>query len=272
MSLPFSGPAAKLSPGDIDQAARDLNCPREAVQAVLTVETGGAGGFLADGSGRPRILFEAYRFSRATGGQYNASHPLISSGVPNWKLYRGGAAEYERLAEAYALNPDAAIECASWGLFQVMGANWESLAYGSPANFAEQMAEGEGQQLEAFVGYVIGNGLDEALSALDWARFARGYNGPAYAVNRYDVRLRAAFQQASGAPVDAMLRIGATGRAVRDLQLKLINYGFSPGAADGIFGRATEYAVRRFQSMMGLAADGVAGPRTLAALRLRSAP
>jgi peptidoglycan hydrolase-like protein with peptidoglycan-binding domain len=43
-------------------------------------------------------------------------------------------------------------------------------------------------------------------------------------------------------------------------------------AADGIYGPQTRAAVRRFQRSNGLAVDGVAGPRTLAALGVSAAP
>ena len=66
------------------------------------------------------------------------------------------------------------------------------------------------------------------------------------------------------------LRIGSKGTEVKRLQQALKDRGFSPGAIDGDFGSATEQAVLAFQrSTAGaLLADGVAGPRTLAALQL----
>lgn len=64
-----------------------------------------------------------------------------------------------------------------------------------------------------------------------------------------------------------LLRRGSRGDAVAELQRALAKAGFDPGSADGIFGARTESAVKDFQLAHGLAADGVAGPRTLAALR-----
>lgn len=66
------------------------------------------------------------------------------------------------------------------------------------------------------------------------------------------------------------LRIGARGDEVRALQEALNAFrasrGDPPIAADGIFGRGTEAAVRAFQLAKGLSVDGVVGPRTWAAL------
>jgi len=54
------------------------------------------------------------------------------------------------------------------------------------------------------------------------------------------------------------------------LQQRLLDLGFDPGRSDGIFGISTEAALRDFQRNVGLAADGILGPTTLAALgRLR---
>ena len=57
------------------------------------------------------------------------------------------------------------------------------------------------------------------------------------------------------------------GAAVELLQLALDRAGFGPLETDGIFGPATEAALRRFQQREGLAADGVAGPLSFGALR-----
>ncbi|WP_406819226.1 N-acetylmuramidase domain-containing protein [Pseudomonas sp. KnCO4] len=62
------------------------------------------------------------------------------------------------------------------------------------------------------------------------------------------------------------LRHGDRSQAVRDLQRKLIDRGAKIGA-DGVYGDATEAAVRTYQHRAGLVADGIAGPKTLASLQ-----
>ena len=56
------------------------------------------------------------------------------------------------------------------------------------------------------------------------------------------------------------------GDDVLALQDRLTTLGFSPGRADGIFGRNTDHAVREFQLNTGLTTDGTAGPDTFRAL------
>ena len=64
------------------------------------------------------------------------------------------------------------------------------------------------------------------------------------------------------------LREDAQGQAVVRLQKQLKKFGFNPGKIDGDFGPATKAAVIAFQKSRGLLADGIAGPRTLSALKL----
>ena len=66
----------------------------------------------------------------------------------------------------------------------------------------------------------------------------------------------------------AWLEIGDAGPAVRRLQAALKTAGFDPGLIDGEFGAGTEAAVMAFQASSGLLVDGIAGPRTLHALKL----
>lgn len=61
-------------------------------------------------------------------------------------------------------------------------------------------------------------------------------------------------------------RRGSSGEQVRVIQDKLKRWGYYDGAVDGIFGSATEKAVRYFQRSNGLAEDGIVGKNTLTAL------
>ncbi len=65
-----------------------------------------------------------------------------------------------------------------------------------------------------------------------------------------------------------MLRLGSKGDAVKALQQLLIANGHSCGrwGADGDFGSATKEALMAYQAAKGLSADGIAGPKTMAAL------
>ena len=60
---------------------------------------------------------------------------------------------------------------------------------------------------------------------------------------------------------------GSVGNRVKTVQTILIAMGYLGGTADGIYGTNTENAVRKYQEAAGLsAADGIAGPLTLANL------
>ena len=71
---------------------------------------------------------------------------------------------------------------------------------------------------------------------------------------------------ASSVPTDTVLRPGASGDSIKALQEALTTLGLAPGKADGIYGPTTTEAVTAFQTSKGLTADGIAGPRTIAAV------
>ncbi|MBJ9623042.1 MULTISPECIES: N-acetylmuramidase domain-containing protein [Burkholderia cepacia complex] len=189
-----------LADADIVQAAETLGAPVACVRAVNEVESTGMG-FLADG--RPKILFERHIFWKRLEARgidpapIAAKYPNICSQAPGG--YQGGAAEYTRLAAAELIDAGAAYESASWGAFQVMGYHWQRLGYSSVDDFVARMENGEGDQLDAFVRYVAADpALVAALKGRKWPTFARGYNGPNYARNLYDVKLSRAYERYAG--------------------------------------------------------------------------
>ena len=259
MALEFSGPATRFTDEAIEQAAKSIGCPVAAVRAVIDVES--RGGFFTDG--RPKILFERHYFCRLTKSKFNQSNPDISA--TKWGGYKGGPAEYDRLGRAIKLDRDAALRSASWGAFQIMGDNYKMCGFSDVEDFVKAMVAGEPEQLDAFVQFVKKSGLADELGRLDWAGFARGYNGPAYKTNHYDVKLDAAYRLHSlggdraSSPLP-VLKMGDSGEDVKKLQTAL---GI---VADGDFGPMTKSAVVVFQKKNNLYPDGVVGKNTWAKL------
>src|SRR4029453_6636159 len=68
------------------------------------------------------------------------------------------------------------------------------------------------------------------------------------------------------------LGVGAVGWDVAVLEFRLRRYGLGAHAVDGRFTRPTAVALRRYQARRGLAADGIAGPKTFRSLAGRTAP
>ncbi|WLR57393.1 peptidoglycan-binding domain-containing protein [Mesobacillus subterraneus] len=59
------------------------------------------------------------------------------------------------------------------------------------------------------------------------------------------------------------------GAEVKQLQQALTNKGYSTKGIDGVFGPATESAVKNFQKAKKLKVDGIAGPATQKALGMK---
>ncbi|MDX6612401.1 MAG: putative chitinase [Blastocatellia bacterium] len=69
-----------------------------------------------------------------------------------------------------------------------------------------------------------------------------------------------------------ILKQGSKGKAVTELQTKLKQLGFDPKGVDGKFGPGTKTALIAFQKSKKLKADGLAGPKTMAALERALTP
>jgi len=241
-----------LSSDGLAAAAGVLGVPAPVLWTVVAVETSGCG-FLPDR--RPQILFERHVFHRLTHGKFDDGE--ISSPVPGG-YGAGGAHQYERLAAAAAKDCAAALESASWGIGQIMGENYSMAGYPNVEEMVAAMMESEDQQLLAMSRFLAHRKLQEPLKAHDWARFARDYNGPDYAVHRYDLRLQEEFRKyAAGRLPDLNTRA---------VQLYLTFLGWHPGAIDGVAGESTQAALAQFQKQQGLPATSATDPAALGPL------
>ena len=70
----------------------------------------------------------------------------------------------------------------------------------------------------------------------------------------------------------SLYKRGSSGATVTQIQTRLKGWGYYSGSIDGIYGSATERAVKYFQRTNGLSADGQAGDKTLAALGIYEQP
>lgn len=180
----------RLTEQDLAIAARSLGCSVAIIKAFAEVESKAAG-FLP--TGEPTILFEPHIFSRLTGRRFDRTHPDLS--YPTWRrgAYGSTSSQHAKLQRAAALNREAALQSCSWGRFQVMGFNWKACGYPSLQAFINDMYASEQGHLRAFIGYLRGRGLVDALRRVDIDALSLGYNGSGYKQNGYDTKLRAAY-------------------------------------------------------------------------------
>ena len=195
---PFS--TAHLTLNDYAEAAAALGVETAAILAVKEVELGNKPAFVQPG--QPRILFEGHIFWRQlkkrgiNPEQYVRGNEDVL--YPKWTrshYTNSGQGEYARLQKAMAIDEKAALASASWGMFQIMGFNYKVCGCRNINEFVEVMSQSEAAQLQLFMNFLQANGQDDFLRNHDWAGFARSYNGPGYAQNRYDVKLRDAYRR-----------------------------------------------------------------------------
>ena len=219
---------------DYQTAADKLGVELAAVRSVATVESNGKGFFQ---NGRPTILYERHIFYKQLLAKRNeAAKKAVSELSPNAigaaldiltanalrsvkneidKIsvskpticnpvgggYLGGIKEYDRLNEAIKIDHECGLRSCSWGAFQIMGFHAESLGFKNVFEFVLAVEKSEANQLDIFARFIFNNSsLLKALKAKKWDSFARLYNGPAYATNKYDIKLAAAYNTFSNNP------------------------------------------------------------------------
>jgi N-acetylmuramidase/Putative peptidoglycan binding domain len=249
----FVGGSRPLTSDGIAMAADSMSVGVQEVWTVLGVETSGCG-FLPDR--RPEILYERHIFRELTGGAFDANTDLSNRTPGGYGA--GGAHQYDRLTAAIQLDRGAALKSTSWGLGQVLGRNFKDARFPDVEQMVTAMSDSENAQLAAVSAFILQNRLDRALKTHDWASFARGYNGPAFATNQYDVRLRGEFQKLAAGVMPNV--------DIRAAQLYLTFRGFHPGPIDGFVGVRTRSAILEFQAANGLNQTGLVDDDLLAKL------
>ncbi len=196
-----------LTKEQISELAEANGLEAATLVAVTEVESGKSG-FLPDG--RPRILFEGHKFwkhlaeKHAAGKidfgpeKFAAENPDILYPSYTRKYYAGGTAEYTRLEKAKLIDRESALLSASWGKFQILGENFKAAGFDTVDQFVEAHYKTEREHMAAFVNFINnttfqGKNLKEYLQEKNWQKFARAYNGPAYADNQYDLKLEQSY-------------------------------------------------------------------------------
>lgn len=171
------------------------------LRAFAEVESGGKPALGANGL--PVIAYEGHKFHEYTKKRYDQDYPLLSyryvkKAGPQWQVNnKSQKTAWATLEQAMELDVDAAIKSCSWGMFQVMGFNYQTLGYRTPSDFAAAMKQGSKGQIDAFVGFCKAvNGMVAAMRRCDYTFMARNYNGPDY--GDYDVRIKRAHGRLKG--------------------------------------------------------------------------
>ncbi len=179
----------RLTDEDFEHVADELGVEVAAIKAVVSIEAGAAmKGFWAPGV--PVINFDRtmYRKYAAKAGGGGAKGETVPKGLSGYALR-----EWTQLINARKSNARAANLGTFWGMFQIGGFNYKVCGCESVDEFVRLMSYSELEQLELFAAFLRNTGYVSELRALNWAGFARKYNGPSYARRGYHTRMAKAY-------------------------------------------------------------------------------
>ncbi|CAH0997691.1 hypothetical protein EMA8858_03825 [Emticicia aquatica] len=176
-----------------DNAAKRLGVEIAAIKSVARVESV-QGGF--DSAGKLTILFEPHIFWKnllkvgIDPKPLKLKYPDLLNPVWDKTLYGPSKNQWNKLILARTIDKQAANLSASYGAFQIMGFNYSQCGFADVEAFINYLNISESNQLDAFCSYLFSVHLVDELKHLDWSGFARGYNGPFYWQNKYDIKLK----------------------------------------------------------------------------------
>lgn len=147
-----------------------FNFEPAALAAFIEIESGGRG-FNTDG--KILIQFEPHYFRKR--------QPYAPSGA--WSVNKVDVQSKEWIAfnSAFMINPNSAMESASIGLGQIMGAHWKRLGFKSVGEMWDHAKKGLEEQVWQIAKFIATDTkLQAALKKPDWHVVASIYNGTGY--------------------------------------------------------------------------------------------
>jgi hypothetical protein len=155
----------------IKMEAASFKIESAAVMAFIDVETGGRG--FASDTGKIMIQFEPAWFRKVT--------KYAPSGL--WSVNKVDVQHNEWLAfnDAFYKNKEAALECTSIGLGQIMGFHWKRLGYNCVHDLWNDAKKGLDRQIWQICKFISTDAkLLVAIKSHDWDTVATLYNGAGY--------------------------------------------------------------------------------------------
>ncbi|RZJ33714.1 MAG: DUF3380 domain-containing protein [Flavobacterium sp.] len=175
-----------LTNSAIASIAKEFGLAFAKVKSIVVVESGSQA--YDEETGKILIQFEPAWFKRQS--------PYTPSGAWSLNKVEKQAAEWKAFNDAFAKNPDAAMESTSIGLMQVLGLHWRRLGFKSVGAMWDYAKESAENQLRLGLMFIrLNKSMFQALVDGNWAKFAYFYNGEKYVLFNYDNRLAAQFEK-----------------------------------------------------------------------------
>lgn len=182
----------KLTVNEISEIACSIGVDYASLMAFISVESGGLG-FSAD-TGKITIQFEPAWFKKYV--KNRNSKDAAKWAIIDANKVEGQATEWKVFNAAFSIDPQAAMLSTSIGMMQVMGFNHAKTGHSKVDKMWDAFKTGEYEQVRGAAMFIKNTpALHAALKAKDWAKVAYYYNGSNYTVNKYDVKLKAAYNK-----------------------------------------------------------------------------
>lgn len=180
-----------------DDCAKRLGVDSACIKAFAEVESSG-NGFLR--SGKPKIQYErhwAYKLLKRKGLNADGISRFMPDLVhPHPGAYLSDEGDWLKFDVMAMIDRDVAIQCCSWGTFQVMGFHYDRLGFPNTEEFLIAVSENANKHLDLLSTFILTDlALHNALKRKDFPTVASIYNGPKH--DAYDVKMEAAYKRHS---------------------------------------------------------------------------